>query len=243
VKRTKLSLDWLTNFSNSQPEKETSWKFCRSCGSVIPYNSTYCPNCGTIQETLSGLSPAIPVGREKESLARRIGKLQYTIFFMSLAIFIVAFLLGSMAFISQQEAQAIIDAFNTQIGSDPTAYQIFENNITLCLLFFIPFFGTAFMAFVGYNTGMVLAALALLNPQLGSPVALALTLFLFPWTWMEFVAYSLASSTGLMVIISIIGRRLRVEARKFLIILVIAIFLLIIGAIIEELAISSAMAN
>ena len=185
----------------------------------------------------------MPVGREKESAARRIGKLRLALFFVSLAIFITAFLLGSMASISQQEAQAIIDAFNTQIGSDPTAYQIFENNITLCLLFFIPFFGTAFMAFVGYNTGMVLSALALLNPQSGSPVALALTLFLFPWTWMEFVAYSLASSASLMVIISAISRRLRIEARRFLITLAIAAFLLIIGAIIEELAIGSAMAG
>jgi hypothetical protein len=160
-----------------------------------------------------------------------------------LAIFIATFILGSMAPISQQEAQAIIDEFNTQIGSNPTAYQIFENNITLCLLFFIPFFGTAFMAFVGYNTGIVLSALALLNPQSGSPVALALTLFLFPWTWMEFVAYSLASNAGLMVIISAIGRRLKIEARTFLITLAIAAFLLAVGAIIEELAISSAMAG
>ena len=243
MKRTRFSLNWLTNFSNSQPESETSEKFCKSCGSVIPHDSIYCPNCGVIQETPSGPSPAMPVGREKESAARRIGKLRFALFFLSLAIFIAAFLLGSMASISQQEAQAIIDAFNTQIGSDPTAYQIFENNITLCLLFFIPFFGTAFMAFVGYNTGMFLSALALLNPQSGSPVALALTLFLFPWTWMEFVAYSLASSASLMVIISAISRRLRIEARRFLIALAIAAFLLIVGAVIEELAISSAMAG
>ena len=99
------------------------------------------------------------------------------------------------------------------------------------------------MTFVGYNTGVVLSALSLLSPQSGNAVALALTLFLFPWTWMEFAAYSLASSAGLMVIISAIGRRLRMEARRFLIALAIATFLLIVGAIIEELAISIAMAG
>jgi hypothetical protein len=148
-----------------------------------------------------------------------------------------------MAPLSHQEAQVIIEEFNTQIGSNPTAYQIFANNITLCLLFFVPFFGTAFMAFVGYNTGVVLSALSLLNPQSGSGVALALTLFLFPWTWMEFGAYSLGSSAGLMVIISAIGKRLRIEARRFLIALAIVAFLLIVGGIIEELAINSAMAG
>jgi hypothetical protein len=243
VEQIAFSLSWLTHLANSRPESEPPRKFCRSCGSLISYDATYCPNCGVIQEIPIASSPAKSVERGREAVARRIRKLRFALFFLSLAIFIASFIFGSMAPLSRQEAQVIIDEFNTQIGSNPTAYQIFANNVTLCLLFFVPFFGTAFMTFVGYNTGVVLSALSLLSPQSGNAVTLALTLFLFPWTWMEFAAYSLASSAGLMVIISAIGRRLRMEARRFLIALAIATFLLIVGAIIEELAISIAMAG
>ncbi len=119
---------------------------------------------------------------------------------------------------------------------------IFQNNVTLCLLFFIPFFGTAFMAFVGYNTGIVLSAVALVNPSAGSGVVLAFATMLFPWTWMEFTAYSLASSEGIIVVISAIRRTLTKESRRLLIVLAVAVILLVIGAITEELAINSAMA-
>jgi hypothetical protein len=115
--------------------------------------------------------------------------------------------------------------------------------MSLCFLFFIPFFGTAFMAFVGYNTGLVLSAVVIINPQSLTSLALAFATLLFPWTWMEFIAYSLASSEGLMVIVSALGHTLRKEARKFLMIFAIAIVLLIVGAIIEELAIEAAMAG
>jgi Stage II sporulation protein M len=243
VEQIAFSLGWLIRLANSQQESGPPRKFCKSCGSVISYDAAYCSNCGAIQETIIASAPVKSIEKGGEPVARRIRKLRFALFFLSLAIFIASFIFGSMAPLSQQEAQAIIEEFNTQIGSNPTAYQIFANNVMLCLLFFIPVFGTAFMAFVGYNTGVVLSALALVNPQSGSAVALALTLFLFPWTWMEFASYSLASSSGLMVIMSAIGRRLRLEARRFIVALAIAAFLLIVGAIIEELAISSAMAG
>jgi hypothetical protein len=214
------------------------------CGSSIFYEAAYCSNCGALQEVTSTAPEAErSLVSAPRTIVSRMKRIRYTLFFLSLAIFIFAFVLGSSASLSRQEAQAIYQEFSSQVGPNPTTLQIFSNNMSLCFLFFIPFFGTAFMAFVGYNTGLVLSAVVIINPQSLTSLALAFATLLFPWTWMEFIAYSLASSEGLMVIVSAVGRTFRKEAKRLLIIFAIAIILLAVGSIIEDLAITIAMGS
>jgi hypothetical protein len=218
---------------------EVKRKYCRACGSLIPHDATYCPHCGALQEAKVP-EAAGPKAQGAEAITKR-RHIRLTFFFISLAIFIITFILGSMIPLSRQDAQAIVNGIRSTLGTHPTAIQIFRNNITLCLLFLIPLFGPAFMAYVGYSTGVVLAAAAILSPT-SSPLALAFASLLFPWTWLEFSAYSLASTAGLMIIVSTLRHKLRKEVIRFLIALVVSVALLTLAAVLESLAITISMA-
>ena len=229
------------NLVQAGPSSESGSKFCRSCGTLIPTEATYCPHCGATQQPAAPVPVTIrPVGGAARYVMARMRRIRLYLILLSLATFIVAFLVGSATPLTVEEANAIVRDFSQAIGPSPTVAQIFRNNLTLCLLFFIPGFGTLFMAFVAYNTGVVLSAVALVYPSSPSALYLALLTLLFPWTAIEFAAYSLASGEGLMIIVSLIRRNLRREARSLLIVLVVAIGLLALGAIVE-VAIGSAI--
>jgi hypothetical protein len=200
----------------------------------------YCPHCGATQQPEAPIPATRPVGGAGKYVMARMRRIRLYLILLSLAAFLVAFFVGSATPLTQQEANAIVREFSQAIGPNPTVAQIFRNNLTLCLLFFIPGFGTLFMAFVAYNTGVVLSAVALVSPSSPNALYLALLTLVFPWTPFEFAAYSLASGEGLMIIVSLIRRNLRREARSLLIVLVVAVGLLALGAIIE-VAIGSAI--
>ena len=72
---------------------------------------------------------------------------------------------------------------------------IFGNNFVLCLIFFTPIFGLIFGFGVLYNTGVVIAAESVsigVHPLVG-----LFSLFIFPFTWLEFLAYSAAFSQSI----------------------------------------------
>jgi len=210
------------------------------CGSSISYDAVYCPICGAAQELqVAAPEAARPRGGIAEAVAK-MKNIRLTLFLISLAIFIFTFILGSSTHLSTQDAQAIVSDYQSTIGAHPTAIEIFGNNVTLCLLSFIPVLGTAFMALVGYNTGIFLAALPIVNPSYPSSLILAFATLILPWAWMEFTAYSLASSTGLMMIVSALRRTLRKDFRKLLIILAVSVALLALGSFLEGLAIAMA---
>ena len=225
---------------DAKPAPEGRRKYCKMCGSSISYDAVYCPNCGAVQEAQATAHVAAsPRGGVAEAVAK-MRHIRLTLFLISLAILIFTFILGSSAHLSPQDAQAIVSDYQSTIGAHPTAIEIFGNNVSLCLLFYIPVFGTAFMALVGYSTGVFFAALPIVNPSSPSSLTLAFTTLILPWTWMEFTAYSLASSAGLMIIVSAIRRTLRKDVRKLLITLAVSVALLAIGAVLEGLAIAMA---
>jgi hypothetical protein len=230
----------IISMAQAGPSSESGRTFCRSCGTLIPGEAKYCPLCGAVQQP-EALVPGItkPVGGAARHVIGRIRRIRLYLILVSLAAFLVVFFVGSAIPLNLQEADAIVREFNRAIGTTPTVAQIFRNNLTLCLLFFIPGFGTLFMIFVAYNTGVVLSAYALIYPSSPNALYLALLTLAFPWTWMEFAAYSLASGEGLMIIVSLVRRNLRKEARTALIVLGVTVALLALGAIIETLAIGS----
>ena len=225
---------------DAKPAPESRRKYCKMCGSSISYDAVYCPNCGAAQEAQAVVpETARPRGGIAEAIVE-MRHIRLTLFLISLAIFIFTFILGSSAHLSPQDAQAIISDYQNTIGARPTAIEVFGNNVILCLLSFIPVFGTAFMALVGYSTGIFLAALPIVNPSYTSSLTLAFTTLILPWAWMEFTAYSLASSAGLMMIVSALRRTLRKDVRKLLIALAVSVALLALGAFLEGLAIAMA---
>jgi hypothetical protein len=243
-----LSKSVLSRFSrlaDAKPVAEDRRMYCRSCGTLIPYDAVYCPHCGALQEARQLAAPGAtrPTRGAAVEIIRSKRRIRLTLFIVSLTILITVFILGSMAPLSRQDAQAIVNDFQSTIGTSPTASQIFVNNAIITIQSFIPVLGIVNMAQTSYYSGLVYSAIVTVTPSSPSPLALDFATFLFPWTWLEFAAYSLASSEGLMIIVAAITRSLRREVRRLLITIAIAMALLAIGAFIEELAISSAMAG
>lgn len=108
---------------------------------------------------------------------------------------------------------------------------IFGNNFILCLSFFIPFIGPFFGGYVLYSTGVVIAAESIsvnLNPMLSF-----LSLFLFPFTWLEFLAYSTAFAQSAWLSWRIIHRDWRREIVNTCILISICAIILLIAAVLE----------
>jgi len=172
----------------------------------------------------------------KEVLLKNRGRIRLTLFFISLGIFIFGLFIGSQGQFSNEEATIVLKEFEDVLATDVSALFIAQNNISLCMLFFIPIFGTSFMGFVSYNTGLLLSAFA--TTQSITVIDLFLSTLLFPITWMELVAYSLASTQGIMLLYGVYTRRLRDEGKNLIKVVLICLLLLVLGAVIESILIT-----
>ena len=108
---------------------------------------------------------------------------------------------------------------------------IFSNNMLLCLIMFVPVAGPVFGVFVLYNTGAIIAAQSLANHV--PPTLYLFLLFLFPFTWLEFIAYSTAFSESYWFVRRLFQHRGLRELKNLGILMIISAALLALGALIE----------
>lgn len=108
---------------------------------------------------------------------------------------------------------------------------IFGNNFILCLSFFIPVVGPFFGCYVLYSTGVVIAAESI--SVKASPILSFLLLFIFPFTWLEFLAYSTALAQSIWLTWRIIQRKGRRELVNTCIMISICAVTLFVAAVIE----------
>ncbi|MEM2737819.1 MAG: stage II sporulation protein M [Candidatus Bathyarchaeia archaeon] len=108
---------------------------------------------------------------------------------------------------------------------------IFGNNFVLCLSFFVPFIGPIFGVYVLYSTGVVIAAQSICNGV--DPRLAFLLLFLFPFTWLEFLAYSAAFTESVWLGWRIIRHNWRREIINACIMISICAVILLVAAFIE----------
>ena len=108
---------------------------------------------------------------------------------------------------------------------------IFSNNMLLCLIMFVPVVGLVFGIFVLYNTGVAIAAQSLANHL--SPAFVLALLFIFPFTWLEFIAYSTAFSESYWFVRRLFQHRGLRELKNLGILILISAGLLALGAVIE----------
>ena len=139
--------------------------------------------------------------------------------------------MGSQTAISRAAAAQFLDELRATIGPEPSILIIITNNVMISLLLFIPVIGVFFLAFVSHNSGIVLAAISQIEGF--NPVDLFVASLLWPWSWFEIIAYGLAASQGVMLLIALFTRRFNQELRTLVIVSLISIALLSIGAIIE----------
>lgn len=152
---------------------------------------------------------------------------------------IVATSVGAMQTLTQQEANDINNELD-QLRSSVSVQYIFGNNLFICLLMFIPVFGWIFGFIALYNTGVVIAAESMTAAAHGvSPLLLFFTLFIFPFTWLEFISYSTAFAESFWLLFRGIQRFMnkipsfRRELRNLSILITIVTLMLLAGAIIE----------
>ena len=174
----------------------------------------------------------------------------YTIIFMFL-IAVSLTLIGSLVPLSPQYAKEINDSINQTrnqgLENGTLIPTIFLNNFGLCLLMFIPIAGAAIGLFIMFNTGLAFSAVIQVQsataasmppPEISLMTALISFLVFGLIFLIEYVSYSIAITESIWLY-----RRLRQrkwgELKNAAILIGIVAVLLIVGAVVETLLISS----
>ncbi len=153
--------------------------------------------------------------------------LTITVFFLlSIAITIA----GVLTPLSNSEARDITRELD-QIRENVSVQLIFGNNFMICLTMFVPFAGPVFGCYVLYNTGVVIAAESITAGL--PPIIVLLSLFIFPFVWLEFLAYSTALAESVWLVWRIIQHRGKKELVNACILISICAVALVVAAIME----------
>jgi hypothetical protein len=119
---------------------------------------------------------------------------------------------ASTVSMSQSEATSLYQ----QISSiSPTTLVIYENNIKVALVEFVPGLGPIYGVLSAYDTGLVIAA----TGQVPNATTTGLEGFIFllftPIFWMEFSCYSLAVEESIAIIVSLVKKDFLKEEWKW----------------------------
>ena len=137
---------------------------------------------------------------------------------------------GVLTPLSTSEANDIKQELE-QIRENISLQLIFGNNFMICLALFVPVAGPVFGYYVLYSTGVVIAAESLSEGL--PPLIIFLFLFAFPFTWLEFLVYSMAVAQSVWLSWRIIQHRGKRELVNTCIFISICAVMLLIAAIIE----------
>jgi len=199
--------------------------YCPRCGAKIPEkDAKFCPNCG-----------AVILHRKIKRRIFSIGTLQdrIIVFLIVFLLCVLATAIGVLVRVERSEAQNIVQEMNKiENAVEVVGVQlIFGNNLMYALAMFIPIVGPGFGFYVLYNTGRILAAYSAISKI--NPLFTFLFLFSLPFTWMEYISYTLAISESIWMTYAIIKRNFKNELMTMSIIIVICNILLLFGALIE----------
>lgn len=168
----------------------------------------------------------------------RIKRILTIVAFFFLAIIITV--AGILTPLSNEEINALgsgLEETQGNIDSLPELQQvssIFGNNFMICLVGFVPVAGPIFEFYVLYSTGVVLSAYVAYEESIqASPLLLFLLLFIFPFTWLEFLAYSIAIAESFWLVWRIIQHKWKIEIKNACILISICAVMLLVAAIIE----------
>ncbi|NHV96410.1 MAG: stage II sporulation protein M [Thaumarchaeota archaeon] len=145
--------------------------------------------------------------------------------------------LGSATTVDRSEADKILEDVRKTVPATPSIIDIFSNNIRVVLLMLIPGLGLILAPYVLYNTGLVFSASGVVNNISG--VTLFLTTTILPFFWLEFAAYAASITQNLYLIWAIKSKILRYELRNLAYTLIAIAALLLLGAWVEMIFISS----
>jgi Stage II sporulation protein M len=136
------------------------------------------------------------------SLSKKSRVIFFAIF---VGIFLLSYFVGSTYKMSSDELNNFLNEFKSETeGID--AVGIFTHNLVDALPMFVPGFGAGWGCYIGWSTGEAFGAFLSSNPALAHVSALAIFL-LSPYGAMELVAYSIAMSRSLIILLVFVRRR------------------------------------
>ena len=161
-----------------------------------------------------------------------MNKIRIVIFFVFLGFFAIAFQIGSMSTVSEEEANTFMVEFG-KLVLDIDAFKIFTHNLTLSLPMFIPGFGVVWGLFSAWSTGFAFASIVITTPEIAKIPPLSI-IFLSPFGLMELVAYSIGISRSFILIRAVIKKlNLILFFKPTIIEIGIVIGLLLVGGYLE----------
>lgn len=165
-------------------------------------------------------------------------KIRIITFFVLLGLFSVAFQIGSVSDVSDEEAADLLSDFQGLVsGVEGTG--IFINNVSAALPMFIPGFGVMWGMYTAWSTGFAFTAIISGMEGLENIPPLAI-LYASPFGAMELVAYSIGLSRSCLLAYSLIKRvNLKSLIKPTLIEIGIVIGLLFSAGFLEEYMIKS----
>jgi hypothetical protein len=157
----------------------------------------------------------------------------YSLIFIFILSVVVTFA-GTLVPLSEENANAIYSQVNQTLAENRDIPSltgvIFANNFLLCLVMFIPVFGTVFGFFVLFSTGTAIGAISMIQ---GMPASITIILLMItPIFWIEFVSYSLGMTESIWLFRRLIQKRWR-ELKWTAIAIGTVAGLLAIGAVVE----------
>jgi len=166
-------------------------------------------------------------------------KIRIVTFFIFLGLFTISFQVGAMYEVSDEEANEFVQEFLSNTNTID-GIGIFLNNLTAALPMFVPGFGIAWGSYTAWSTGFGFAAIQSMAPGLADMVPLSV-LYFSPYGLIELVAYSIAMSRSLLIILVLVKRaNLKSLFKPSAIEVGIVIALLIIAGFLEEYMINAA---
>ena len=160
-------------------------------------------------------------------------KIRIITFFILLGLFSVAFQIGSISDVTDEEADALMSDFEGLI-TGVEASGIFLNNISAALPMFIPGVGVAWGLYTAWSTGFAFTAIISGMSGLENIPPLAI-LYVSPFGAMELITYSIGLSRSCHLTYSLIKRsRLKSQIKPTLIEIGIVIGLLLAAGFLEE---------
>ena len=156
--------------------------------------------------------------------------------------FVISVMMTMFGILTPLSSQMITDLgegleeTQTMISNLPAVQQvsfIFGNNFMICLIGFVPIIGPIFESYVLYSTGVTITAyVSHMNMQV-NPILVFASLFILPFTWLEFLAYSSAISESFWLMWRLIKRKGKSEIKNSCIIISLCAAILLVAAIIE----------
>lgn len=152
------------------------------------------------------------------------------LFFLLLTIIVIS--IGSSTTLSEDEGSELLEDLESRLP-EPTTQPIFTNNFAIAVLMFAPVLGPVIGIIILYTTGVVIAAAAASVNLPG--ILLILALLLLPFTWLEFISYSIAMTQSVFLIKGLFRKSVKKELARTGLLLIIVFAMLLTGAFVEML--------